>query len=373
MVLLKNDNNTLPIVRSAVKKVAVIGAVVPFSLPDIGVSGNVNFATDPRIGDLGSSRVALDPSRSVGPFAGIQAAAGSGITVTSGSDPSLADSADFAVVVVGLTPEDEGEEYTGAADRVDPTSGKPNLSLDPKSSNKQQDALVAAVAAKGKPMVVVVEAGSGINMPWLSSVPAVVMAWYPGQLGGTALGKLLFGDVNFTGKLPITWPKSEDDEPAFNTGGDKGGTTMMGYYLGYRYFDYNKTTPLFAFGSGLSYSSFKYQFLGVPCTTVTQNSVVDVQVAVTNTGTVAGNDVAFLFVSYPQTGVRRSFKELKGFHRTSQIPPGKTVIFTIPLRVQDLKYWNTAANSWAWESGPVNIKVGPSSDNLPLTGQITVQ
>ncbi|HTB74184.1 MAG TPA: glycoside hydrolase family 3 C-terminal domain-containing protein, partial [Polyangiaceae bacterium] len=368
IVLLKNDKNTLPIPRKPGTTIAVLGEVVPYTLVT-APPGTVNFATDPRTGDLGSSRVANDPAKSIGPFAGIQAAAnvgladgGNPINVITGSDANLADNADFVVVVVGLTPADEGEEYTGAGDRVDST-GQPNLHLDPKSSSPTQDQLVMDVAAKGKPMVVVVEAGSGIDMPWLASVPAVVMAWYPGQWGGQALARLLFGDVNFSGKLPITWPVSEADLPTFNAAGSTtaGGTTKMDYYLGYRYYDavaagriagVSNIQPQFALGDGLSYTTFKYEFMNVPCSTVTSHGVVDVQVAVTNTGTVPGNEVSFLFASYPQTTARRSVKELKGFHRSSLIQPGQTVMFKIPLRIQDLKYWNTAANQWTVESGP---------------------
>jgi beta-glucosidase len=375
MVLLKNDKNTLPINRSTVHSVAVIGASVPYTLTNPQGTNTVNFATDARIGDLGSSRVLPDPAKTTGPAAGITQIAGSSITVTSGNSASLADAADFVVVVAGMTPQDEGEEYTGAGDRTD-ASGNPNFSLDAKSGSNVQNNLITAVAAKNKPMVVVLEGGSAINMPWLSSVPAVVMAWYPGQAGGLALGKLLFGDANFSGKLPVTWPKSEADEPPFNQGGTTGGTTTMDYYLGYRYFDKNGITPLFAFGYGLSYTTFKYQFLGVPCSTVAKNGVVDVAVAITNTGTVPGDEVSFLFVSYPSTQARRSVKELKGFHRTSApIMPGQTVQFTIPLRVADLKYWNTSSNppGWTVESGPVQVMVGPSSDNLPLKDTMTVQ
>jgi beta-glucosidase len=359
----------------------------------------VNFATDLRVGDLGSSRVNPDPNSSVGPYAGIQAAAQAhGVQVLDpvdvGTDAgtlseavTAASSADFVVFIAGLTPQDEGEEYTGAGDRIGPDGGV-DYHLDCKSGSGAQDALISQIAAMGKPMVVVLEGGSAIDMPWLDSVPAVVMAWYPGEKGGTALGKLLFGDVNFSGKLPITWPRSELDEPPFNTGGGSvngmmGGVTTMGYYLGYRWFDCSgsgssdcpaqKITPLFAYGSGLSYTTFRYDFLGVPCSTVSQHGVVDVQVAITNTGTVPGNEVAFLFVSYPQTTARRSVKELKGWHRTKQpIEPGQTVEFTIPLRIQDLKYWNSSASQWTVESGPVQIMVGPSADNLPLTDTLTV-
>jgi len=231
------------------------------------------------------------------------------------------------------------------------------------------------VISLAKPMVVVLEGGSAINMPWLPDVPAVIMAWYPGQQGGTALGKLLFGDVNFSGKLPITWPKSEADEPTFNTAGTMSGATQMDYYLGYRRFDQMSITPLFAYGAGLSYTSFRYDFIGIPCSTVTKNGVVNVQIAVTNTGSVAGTETSFLFASLPANpNVHRSIKDLKGFHRSaSPIQPGQTVLFTIPVRVSDLKYWNTAASGWAVDSGTYQIMVGPSSDNLPLTGSFTVQ
>jgi beta-glucosidase len=375
IVLVKNDNNTLPINRSNVHTVAVIGAAVPWRLSGINESGTVNFATDLRTGDRGSSRVNSSPAQSVGPAAGITAAAGSAITVVSGSDPALADGADFVVVVAGMTPQDEGEEYTGAADRSD-NMGQANLSLDGKSGTNAQNDLIATIAMKSKPMVVVLEGGSAINMPWLSMVPAVVFAYYPGQAGGTALGKLLFGDVNFSGKTTFTWPKSEADEPPFNQGGTSGGTTVMDYYHGYQYFDKMNIAPLYAFGHGLSYTTFRYETMLVPCSTATKQGVVDVRVAITNTGTVPGNEVSFLFVSYPNTQARRPVKELRGFHRTTApVMPGQTVLFTIPVRIQDLKYWNTSSNppGWTVESGPVQVMVGPSSDTLPLKDTFNVQ
>jgi beta-glucosidase len=217
-------------------------------------------------------------------------------------------------------------------------------------------------------MVVVLEGGSAIDMPWLGSVPAVVMAWYPGMVGGTALGKLLFGDANFSGKLPITWPKQLSDEPAFNSGT----TTVFDYYAGYHYFDQNNITPLFAFGAGLSYASFKYQNIEVPCVSATDGSVVEVKADITNTGTVDGDEVTFLFISYPSSKVRRPAKELKGFLRET-IKAGQTVRVTIPLRISDLKYWDTPSSSWKIESGTVKVMVGGSSTSLPISDTFTVQ
>jgi beta-glucosidase len=371
MVLLKNSNATLPI-ASTVKTVAVIGANVPYTLSSSAdvQTGTVHFATDVRTGDLGSSRTYTDPATSTSPFAGIKTAGtAKGVTVVSGTDATP--TADFYVVVAGLTPEDEGEEYTSSdgsgGDRSN-GSGVANFNLDGKSSSPTQNALIQAVAAKGKPMVVILEGGSVIDMPWLSTVPAVVMAWYPGQDGGHAMGDLLFGNANFSGKLPVTWPAAEADEPAFV---GSGGSTTMDYYVGYKYFDKNAKTPLFPFGAGLSYTTFTYSNLVVPCSTVTKDSIVNVQALVTNSGTVDGDEVSFLFVSYPNTAQRRPAKELKGFHRT-HIKAGQSVLINIPLRVQDLKYWDTTTHSWAWESGTVQVMVGGSSTSLTLKDTFTL-
>ncbi|MDP9150612.1 MAG: glycoside hydrolase family 3 C-terminal domain-containing protein [Myxococcota bacterium] len=366
MVLLKNDKNTLPINKATVHTIAVIGSSVPYTVNTQTGPQTVNFATDVRTGDMGSSRVFPDPALSTGPAAGIGKAAGSGIKVVSGTDPALADTADFVVVVAGLTPKDEGEEYTGAGDRT-------NFGLDGKAGGNAQNNLIAAVAAKNKPMAVVLEGGSVIDMPWLAQVPAVVMAWYPGMDGGHALGDLLLGNASFSGKLPLTWPKSWNDEPTFN---DPSGTTTMSYYLGYRYFENKGIAPLYAFGHGLSYTTFSYSNLFVPCSTVTKNGVVQVQVDVTNTGTVAGDEVAFLFASFPSSGVMTrtspNYKELKGFRRVSLMPK-ETKRITFAVRVADLKYWDSSSKGWKVESGPVQIQVGSSYDNLLLKDTMTVQ
>jgi beta-glucosidase len=363
MVLLKNDSNTLPIKRANVHTIAVLGQTVSYSVVNTDHdTGSVNFATDPRLGDLGSSRVFGDPAKSSAPYDGIKAVAGGGINVVSGADASVAQNADFIVVVAGLTPQDEGEEYTGAGDRN-------NFALDGKSGTNAQNTLITDAANLHKPMVVVLEGGSVIDMPWLSSVPAVVMAWYPGMDGGRALGELLFeGGPSFSGKLPVSWPKSWNDEPTFNAGP----TTNMDYYVGYHWFDHKGTAPLYAFGAGLSYTKFDYKYLTIPCTDVTKGGVVNITTDITNSGSVKGDEVAFLFVSYPGTKQRRPDKELKGFHRVS-LDPGQTKRISFALRVSDLSYWDTGSSSWQIESGQVQVMVGPSSDNLPLKDTLTVK
>jgi beta-glucosidase len=398
MVLLKNNNGTLPISPMA-KTVAVVGATVPFTLdPMKVVYHNVNFATDVRTGDIGSSRVYSDPAKSTGPFAGFCVAAG-GTTVGSDGKPSptgtscsggsvnvttatntttgdlspvmnAVSSADFVVVVAGLTLQDEGEDYTNASDRdYNCVTGGSCLQLDAKQTSSTfkgiQNNLIQQVAASGKPMVVVLEGGGVIEMPWLSQVPAVVMAWYPGQRGGEALADLLWGEVNgasynFGGKLPITWGHESQYGDPFTT--DNGAVTFD-YYVGYRYFDYNTITPVFPFGAGLSYTSFALTNLQLGCSSMKQGAVLPVVVNVKNTGTVAGDDTVMVFVSFPNTTARRGPKELKGFARVS-LAAGEAKQVTIPVRLSDLDYFQTDAPAatattghWVVEGGQVNIMV----------------
>jgi len=358
IVLLKNDSNTLPIKDKA--KVAVIGATVKYRVKtDKPADKEFNFAVDAALGDRGSSRVRPNPGLTVGPFAGLDMAKPDGVTVVSGSTAADAADADFVVVVVGLTAGDEGEEYTGASDR------------DSLALPDVHNSLVSSIVALGKPMVVVVEAGGVVDMPWLGSVPAAVMAWYPGQRGGEALGRLLFGQANFSGRLPITWPKSIDQFPAFN----EGDTTVMDYFVGYKRFDQLNSEPLFAFGHGLSYASFSYERIHIPCGDVTQNGLLQVEVDVRNTSAVDGDEVVMLFASYPGTTARRPKKELKGFARVS-IPAGKAKRVTIPVRVRDLNFWDQNhaedKDGWTVEAGQVKIQVGSASNKLLLEQSVTI-
>ncbi len=371
MVLLKNDNATLPI-KSA-RKVAVLGATVPVQYRGGPLTRIVNlaFATDTNTGDMGTSRVIHDPAKGVGPLAGIAAAAPAGVTVVTGSTAADAADADFVVVIAGLTAGDEGEEYTGAGDRT-------SFGMDAKQTDPTvQTSLIDAAAALGKPMVVVLEGSSVVDMPWLSSVPAVVMAFYPGMVGGAALGKLLWGEVNgqkynFSGKLPFTWGGLAD----YATFKADSGETTFDYYEGYRSFDHHAITPTFPFGHGLSYTSFAYSKLQLACSDMGKGAVLPVAVNVANVGTVAGDEVVMVFVSFPGTTARRPDKELKGFARV-HLEAGEEKQVTIPIRLADLDYFQTdatnpATGKWVVETGDVKIMVGGSSADLPLSAVVPV-
>lgn len=365
MVLMKNENSVLPL--QGISKVAVVGATVEYYIKtDNPPTKDFNFVTDAALGDRGSSRVRPNPALVMGPLAGIEAAAADkGIEVVSAQgkadeiDVSSVADADVIIAIVGLTPEDEGEEYTGAADREE-------LDLPAVHNQVVQDAI-----ATGKPVIVVIESGGMINMPWHDQVAGVVMAWYPGQRGGEAMGHLFFGDANFGGRLPITWSANESDWGNFGVLNDEAKEVPHDYFVGYKMFDEKGITPLYYFGHGLSYSTFEYSRLKAPCSTVTQNGVVNVEVDVTNSSGPDGDEVVQVYVSFPDAGHRRNKKELKGFARVP-IAAGETKRVTIPVRVHDLKFWNNDNDRWEITPGDYTFSVGPNSGDLKLSQTVTV-
>jgi beta-glucosidase len=285
--------------------------------------------------------------------------------VTGGSVAEAAD-ADFYVVIAGLTSEDEGEEYTLAGDRD-------SFALDAKQTDPKyqgiQNKLIADAIATGKPMVVVLEGGSVIDMPWLDQVPAVVMAWYPGMVGGDAMGALLWGKANFSAKLPFTWGHG-GDYPKFK--GDNG-TTNADYYFGYRYFDVNKLTPVFPIGYGLSYTTFEYSNLQLGCSDMSEGAIMPVYVNVKNTGSVAGDEIVMVWASFPNSKASRrtTIKELKGFARVS-LAAGEEKQVLIPVRLKDLDYFDMGMNKWVVEDGDINIMVGGNSTGPWQMGTVAV-
>ena len=287
---------------------------------------------------------------------------------------AAAQSAKTAVVVVSDDTESE------AADRA-------SLNL-PSAQNE----LIAAVAAANPHTVVVVNAGGPVAMPWLSQVASVVDAWYPGESNGTALANVLFGTVDPSGHLPVTFPTDLPQVPAASpsqfpgTGGQV--QYSEGVDVGYRYYDANNETPLFPFGYGLTYTSFRYTNLKLSSKQV-QNSTSDpgatscqcngqsgtqvtVSATVTNTGSVAGSDVAQLYLADPAVAGEPP-RQLKGFQKVS-LQPGQSKTVQFGLSGHDLSYWNDTANGWVLPDGQFSVDVGDSSAlaNLALQGSFNV-
>ena len=330
-----------------------------------------HFATDPALGDRGTSRVNGHPARTIGPHAGIETVAGVGATVTSGHTAEDAALADVIVVVVGYTPGDEGEEYPIAM-------GGDRASLDlPPGHNE----LVMSVLDLDKPTVVIVESGSIVNLPWLQHAnqkQATIWAGYPGQRGGLALGKLIFGEANFSGKMPLAWPKESDLQP-FK---DEELVTNMGYFFGYREWDRRKYVEgdsvnlVFPFGHGLSYSTFVYSNLTLPCQSVGEEAIFEVTVDITNTSSIDGDEVALLFVKPPPKPSafrgERPHKELKSFARVA-VPAGRTVTARLPLRMRDLRRWEGGADGrWVMDSGDYTILVGKNAEDAETKANVGV-
>jgi beta-glucosidase len=236
-----------------------------------------------------------------------------------------------------------------------------------------QNELISAVAAANPHTVVVVDAGAPVAMPWLSQVASVVDAWYPGESNGTALAAVLFGAVDPSGHLPVTFPADLSQVPASTPAQFPGvnGKVLYseGIDVGYRYYDAHNETPLFPFGYGLSYTSFRISDLRIARQAGRQ---VTVSATITNTGRVAGSDVAQLYLSDPAAATEPP-RQLKGFQKVT-LRPGQSATVRFSLNGHDQSYWNSAANGWVVPAGQFGVYVGDSSAlaGLPLHGGFTV-
>ncbi|HUN35669.1 MAG TPA: glycoside hydrolase family 3 C-terminal domain-containing protein [Trebonia sp.] len=340
-VLLKNSGSILPL-SSSDKSIAVIGA---------------DASTSPQTDGGGSAGV--NSSGTVTPLQGIQAAAPSGTTVTynSGSSDSSAASAAAAAsvaVVFANLGESEGSDLT---------------SID---LGTTQDNLITSVAAANPNTVVVLNTGSAVTMPWLSSVKGVLEAWYPGQEDGTSIASVLFGSYDPSGHLTVTFPTSLSQVPASTTAQwpGTGGTVQYseGIDVGYRWYDSQSLTPLFPFGYGLSYTTFSFSNLHVGA--LTAGGAATVTATVTNTGSRSGADVAQLYVDDPSASGQPPL-QLEGFQRVN-LAAGASTTVTFNLTQQNLQYWNSSSNAWATSTGSYGIEVGDSSASLPLSGTLAV-
>ncbi|MGP8155895.1 MAG: beta-glucosidase family protein [Candidatus Acidiferrales bacterium] len=355
MVLLQNNGGILPLNASTLHNIAVIGP----------------YAGAAMTGGGGSSKVT--PLYTVAPVAGIQNRVGAGVTVTyaDGSNipaaVTLAAAANVAIVMVG------DSETEGVDDSI--------------SLSGNQNALVTAIAAANANTIVVMKSGTGILMPWAASVPAILQAWYPGEEDGNAVAAVLFGDVNPSGKLPLTIPVSASDPdppadgsapaqyPGVLVGGVPTATYSEGIFVGYRHYDENGIAPLFPFGFGLSYTTFSFSNLSINPTTFTftgnPNQTVTVTFNVKNTGSVAGAEVAQVYVGIPSTAVPEPPKWLKGFQKIT-LTPGQTGMVQITLNMRSFAYWNVTTESWQVVPGTYQIMVGDSSRNIELQAPVTI-
>ena len=226
------------------------------------------------------------------------------------------------------------------------------------------------------------KSGGSVDMSaWVDRVPALLEAWYPGQQGGTAVAEVLFGDVNPSGRLPITFERRWEDNPVHDSYYPEANTKRVvykeGVFVGYRGYEHAGTKPLFPFGSGLSYTTFKYSNLSIkPVAGATPNSESpgprnEVSFEIKNTGTREGAEVAQVYVGDPQTKVPRPAKELKGFVKVS-LRPGETKKVSVILDNRALSYYDVNAKQWRAEPGVFDVLVGRSSEQIELRGKLTL-
>jgi len=282
--------------------------------------------------------------------------------------------ADVVIVSVGFNAKTERED----ADRT--------FTLPP-----GQDALIEEVAATNPRVIVTLTAGGGVDTSrWLDKVPVLLDTWYPGQEGGTAVAQILFGEHDPEGRLPVSFDRSWEDNPSekwyhgdekdstvLHTIGEDGkpkdytiehikyGDKLM---VGYRYWTTTGKHPLYPFGFGLSYTTFSFSNLLVS-PSAASGSDVPVTFDVTNTGSVAGAEVAELYISDPSAQIDRPERELKGFAKV-RLAPGETQHITLNLDARAFSYWDESAQKWAIDPGKFVIRVGDSSENTPLSADI---
>lgn len=377
MVLLKNEKSLLPLDASKIKSIALIGAHA-----DIGMlSGGGSAQVDPMGGNVimppGQGGTVwghpvwfptspLKTIRSKAPNARVEFDPGTDLN----SAATAAKNADVAIVFVQRW-ETEGDDA-------------PSLSLP-----NHQDDLIAKVAAANPRTIVVLETGNPVTMPWVNSVNSILQAWFAGSRGADALANILFGDVNPSGKLPITFPKSENDLPhltiakprpedvpdwgkpgswehileglpAFQTNYDEG------LKVGYKWYDAENKEPLFPFGYGVSYTTYSYSNLKV-----TPGKTVNVSFTVANTGKRAGTEIAQVYASLPASAGEPP-KRLVGWSRVP-LKPGESKQVSVEVGPEYLSIFNVEQNGWQLVPGDYGVMVGPSSRSLPLKASVNLK
>ena len=377
IVLLQNKNNTLPInVDEASKKILVVG------------ENAIKMMT------VGGGSSSLKVQREISPLDGIREAVAGRAEVVYARGYVGDPSGEYNGVVTGQnlnddrTPEAliaEAVEAARDADYVIFVGGlNKSAHQDCEDSDRAglelpygQDRVIEALAAVSKNLVVVNVSGNAVAMPWVKKVPAIVQAWFIGSEAGHAIADVLFGEVNPSGKLPMTFPVKLSDSPAHASGdvnqypgvprGD--GSPILdekyteGIYVGYRWYDTKKIRPLFAFGHGLSYTTFKYGKATASAKTINADGSLTVSIDVTNTGSRAGAEVVQLYITDKKCTVDRPTKELKGFEKVS-LAPGETKTVKFTIAKQALSFFDATAHKWVAEPGVFTAHIAAAADDV---------
>ena len=366
IVLLKNDNDVLPVDLGSVRKIAVIG------------ENAVKMMT------VGGGSSSLKAQHECTPLEGILAAVGDKAEVVYERGYVGDVSGRYNGVVTGQDLSESRSEEQLIADAV-------NLAKDAdvvlffgglnKASHQDcedsdrfglelpyaQDKVIEAVSKVNDNVAVIIISGNAVAMPWVNDVNAIVEAWYSGSQAGHAIADVIFGKVNPSGKLPFTFPVKLGDLGAHAAGAydpeDLSVEYKEGLYVGYRWADKYDVEPLFPFGHGLSYTDFTYGKAECRKASVKAGASVKVSVDVTNSGDVAGKEVVQLYLADEESSLERPVKELKGFRKV-YLEPGQTKTVTFEITPEDLKYFDDVKHEWVFETGRFIAYVGSSSRDI---------
>jgi beta-glucosidase len=348
IVLLKNSGNLLPLNKSTLKSLAVIGPNADVDISD-WYGGKPPYTVTAR--------------------AGITAAVGTGVNVqyaldnTGGQAVNIATGADAAIVVVGNNPVCGNTTFGSCPGGYDSKETVDRTYIDLKP---EQLTLIQAVFAANPKTIVVDMSSFSQAINWVqANIPAIIHITHSSQELGNALADVLFGAYNPGGRTSVTWYQALTDIPAKTDYDIRKGRTYM-YFTG---------TPLYPFGFGLSYTTFTYSTAAsLSAATLSQGQQVTVSVDVTNSGTVAGDEVVQMYVSYPTTtGVPRPIKQLQGFKRITNLAAGAKQTVSLPLSYDQLQYWDATTSAFKVQPGTVNIMVGGSSVDVRAQANLTVQ
>ena len=352
-VLLRNEGNQLPLSKH-VKSIALIG---PLADAHKELMGSWSFNGDPKevVSVLDGLRAKLGPEVKINYAKGTTIKRGLEPALNSDTLPPAAPTdADIDAAVAAAKISDQVVIVLGENDDMSGEyASRASLTL---PGNQQQ--LLEAVAATGKPVTLVLISGRPLDITWASThIPAILQAWFPGAQGGTAIASLLFGDANPAGKLPITWPRNVGQLPLYYnrnlTQVHEDSPKFASYYWDEPQF------PLYRFGYGLSYSTFTFSNLKLSSATMEANGI-DATIDVKNTSTRAGEEVVQLYVHQRSGSASRPTRELKGFTRIS-VAPGETKPVTLHLSPDDLSFWSASTHHRATEASTYDVWVGDSS------------
>ncbi len=372
IVLLQNNGKILPLNLTSSKRILVVGEN---ALKMMTVGG-------------GSS--SLKVQREVSPLEGIRNCAGNNCEIVYARGYVGDVSGEYNGVVTGQNLNDDRSaseliaEAVNEAKRSDYVIFIGGLNKSPNQDCEgsdrtglelpyQQDEVIEALADANKNLIVVNISGNAVAMPWVKKVPAIVQAWFIGSEAGNSIADVIFGKVNPSGKLPFTFPVALDHVAAHAIGeypGIKRNDEDIwdehyneGILVGYRWHDTKKIPPLFAFGHGLSYTSFEFGKVKADKEAITGEDKVTFTVPVTNTGKLEGAEVVQLYLSDPKCSVKRPVKELKGFSKVF-LQPGETKNVSFEISKDDLSYFDTGNHKWTVEPGEFKVHIGAASDDI---------